>query len=127
MGAIASRNVITVVLPTMDDVLGAIPGGLDTEEPEFRARLRLALLNTQVSADADDLEAAIEVLRARAAGDAVEEAVEERERLAVGRVAEVALLCVACAAVAVFELAEKQHLELEALARGDLHGESLSG
>ena len=69
MGAIASRNVITVVLPTMDDVLGAIPGGLDTEEPEFRARLRLALLNTQVSADADDLEAAIEVLRARAAGE----------------------------------------------------------
>src|SRR4029078_4322642 len=31
--------------------------------------LRLALLTTQVSPDADDLEAAIEVLRARAAGE----------------------------------------------------------
>ena len=69
MGATATRNVITVVLPTMDDVLAAIPAGIASEDPELRARLRLALLNTQVSADADDLERAIEVLRARAAGE----------------------------------------------------------
>ena len=69
MGATAARNVITVVLPSMDDVLAAIPAGLLSDEPDLRARLRLALLNTQVSADADDLEAAIGVLRARAAGE----------------------------------------------------------
>ncbi|HET9083370.1 MAG TPA: helix-turn-helix domain-containing protein [Candidatus Limnocylindrales bacterium] len=69
MAATAARNVITVVLPSMDDVLAAIPAGLVSDEPDLRARLRLALLNTQVSADADDLEAAIEVLRARAAGE----------------------------------------------------------
>jgi hypothetical protein len=69
MGATATRNVITVVLPTIDDVLAAIPPGLVSDEAELRTRLRLALLNTRVSADADDLEAAIEVLRARAAGE----------------------------------------------------------
>src|SRR4029078_7442173 len=55
MGATASRNVITVVLPNMDDVLAAIPAGIASEDPELRARLRLALLNTQVSGGAEDL------------------------------------------------------------------------
>ena len=53
MGATAMRNVITVVLPTIDDVLAAIPDGVVSDEPDLRARLRLALLNTQISADAD--------------------------------------------------------------------------
>ena len=51
MAATAARNVITVVLPSMDDVLASIPAGLISDEPDLPARLRLALLNTQVSAD----------------------------------------------------------------------------
>ena len=65
MGTIAPRNVITVVLPEIEDVISAVPAGLAADETDLYARVRLAFLSTHVTADADDLEAAIDVLRTR--------------------------------------------------------------
>ncbi len=65
-----TRNVITLVLPEIDAVVEAMPDALVEERSELRARVRLAYLTTHVSADAGDLERAIDVLGARAAGEA---------------------------------------------------------
>jgi hypothetical protein len=69
MASVAPHNVITAVLPEIQDVVAAVSRDLATDEDELLARVRLAFLNTHVTADAADLDAAIEVLRARAAGD----------------------------------------------------------
>ncbi len=64
------RNVITAALPDLEAILDALPDEPGVPPEELRARTRLAYLQSQVAADADALEAAIDVLRARAAGDA---------------------------------------------------------
>ena len=69
MGSTTTRNVITDVLPEIETVIAALAASPADSQDELRARVRLAYLSTNVAADADDLEAAIEVLRARAAGD----------------------------------------------------------
>jgi PucR C-terminal helix-turn-helix domain len=66
-------NVIAAVLPEIDTVVAALPADLADSEDELRLRVRLAYLNAHVLADCDDLEAAIKVLRARAAGDEVQD------------------------------------------------------
>ena len=63
-------NIVRVVLPDIQDVVALLPRDLADDENELLARSRLAFLNTQVTADIDDLDAAIDVLRARAAGTA---------------------------------------------------------
>ena len=70
MASVAVPNIVSVVLPDIQDVVAAIPRDLADDEDELLARVRLAFLNTHVSADIDDLDAAIGVLRARAAGNA---------------------------------------------------------
>jgi hypothetical protein len=67
MGAGVARNVITVVGPRLDEVMAAIPPELVGDDG-LEERVRLALLSTQVPAGPDDLEVAIDELRARAAG-----------------------------------------------------------
>jgi PucR C-terminal helix-turn-helix domain len=69
VGSTTTRNVITDVLPEIETVIAALAASPADSQDELRARVRLAYLSTNVAADADDLEAAIEVLRARAAGD----------------------------------------------------------
>ena len=68
VGTTAPRNVITAVLPDVEDVIAAVPAGLVADERHLHARVRLAFLSTHVAADADDLEAAVEILRDRATG-----------------------------------------------------------
>ena len=63
------HNVITAALPDLEAILDALPGDLGVPPEELRARTRLAYLQSHVLADADQLEAAIAVLRTRAAGD----------------------------------------------------------
>jgi hypothetical protein len=62
-----AQNVITLVLPDLEQVLADIPGDF-ADEDELDARIRLAFVNTHVSAGPDDLEDAVGVLRTRAAG-----------------------------------------------------------
>jgi hypothetical protein len=62
------QNVITLVLPDLEAIVAGIPGDF-ADEDELDARVRLAFLNTHVSATPDDLEDAIESLRFRAAGN----------------------------------------------------------
>jgi PucR C-terminal helix-turn-helix domain len=69
VGTATTRHVITDVLPEIETVIAALAAGPGDSQDELRARVRLAYLSTDVAADADDLEAAIGVLRARAAGD----------------------------------------------------------
>ena len=64
------HNVITAALPDLEAILDALPDDLGVPPDELRARTRLAYLQSHVSADADELDAAIDVLRKRAAGDA---------------------------------------------------------
>jgi hypothetical protein len=64
-----TRNVISLVLPEIETVIAALAPGMADSRDELRARVRLAYLCTMVAADSDDLEEAIDVLRARAAGD----------------------------------------------------------
>jgi hypothetical protein len=61
-------NVISDVLPQIDEIIAALPPDLAAED-DLRPRLQLALLNARVRADVDDLERAIATLRARAGGD----------------------------------------------------------
>jgi hypothetical protein len=61
-------HVIRQVLPQQDEVMAALPPDL-AAEGELDARIRLALLNAHVEADADDLDDAVVALRTRAAGD----------------------------------------------------------
>ena len=68
VGLDVARNVITVVLPDLEQVVAGIPEEF-ADEDELPARIRLAFLNTHVSAGAGDLDAAIGLLRARASGD----------------------------------------------------------
>jgi hypothetical protein len=68
VGLDLARNVITVVLPDLEEIVAGIPEEF-ADEDELPARIRLAFLNTHVSAGADDLDAAIARLRARASGD----------------------------------------------------------
>ena len=68
MGSEASPNVITLVLPELDDVVAGIPPEF-ADEDELDARIRLAFLSARVSAGPDDLETAIAVLRTRASGE----------------------------------------------------------
>lgn len=70
MASAAPRNIVNVVLPDIQDVVASLPRDLADDEDELLARVRLAFLNTHVTADIDDLDAAISVLRARAAGNA---------------------------------------------------------
>ena len=69
MGTTTARNAITLVLPEIESVIAALAADLADSQDELRARVHLAYLSTMVAADSDDLEAAIDVLRARAAGD----------------------------------------------------------
>ena len=71
-------NVIAAVLPEIETVVAALSADLADSQDELRVRVRLAFLNTHVAADADDLEAAIKVLRARAAGDEAQDPFGER-------------------------------------------------
>src|SRR6185369_5009551 len=68
MASAAPRNIVNVVLPDIQDVVASLPRDLADDEDELLARVRLAFLNTHVTADIDELDAAIEVLHARAAG-----------------------------------------------------------
>ena len=68
MTTVIEPNVITLVLPDLRAVLAGIPGEF-VDEDELDARVRLAFLNTHVSAGPDDLESAIAVLRSRASGN----------------------------------------------------------
>ena len=70
MASAAPRNIVNVVLPDIQDVVASLPRDLADDEDELLARVRLAFLNTHVTADIDELDAAIEVLHARAAGHA---------------------------------------------------------
>ena len=70
MAPVDPPNIVRVVLPDIQDVVALLPRDLADDENELLARSRLAFLNTQVTADIDDLDAAIDVLRARAAGTA---------------------------------------------------------
>src|SRR3954471_14472552 len=68
MGLDVARNVITVVLPDLDEIVAGLPDEF-ADEDELPSRIRLAFLNTHVSASAGDLDAAIAHLRVRASGD----------------------------------------------------------
>ena len=70
MASVPPPNIISVVLPDIEDVVAALPRGLADDEDELLARVRLAFLNTHVTAEIDDLDTAIGVLRGRAAGNA---------------------------------------------------------
>ena len=70
MASVRPPNIVSVVLPDIQDVVAALPRDLADDEDELLARVRLAFLNTHVTAEIDDLDAAIGVLRARAAGNA---------------------------------------------------------
>ena len=70
MASVRPPNIISVVLPDIQDVVATLPRDLADDEDELLARVRLAFLNTHVTAEIDDLDAAIGVLRARAAGNA---------------------------------------------------------
>lgn len=61
-------NVITLVLPNLEEILAGIPHEF-ADEDELDARVRLAFLNHQVIAGPDDLESAVAVLQTRASGD----------------------------------------------------------
>ncbi len=78
VGTTTPPNVIAAVLPEIETVVAALSADLADSQDELRVRVRLAYLNTHVAADADDLEAAIHVLRARAAGDEAEDPFGER-------------------------------------------------
>jgi hypothetical protein len=69
VGSRTTRNVIKDVLPEIETVIAALSASPADSQDELGARVRLAYLSTNVAADADDLEAAVEILRARAAGD----------------------------------------------------------
>jgi hypothetical protein len=77
VGLDVARNVITVVLPDLEEVVGGIPQEF-ADNDEIPARIRLAFLNTHVAAGAADLDAAIARLRARASGDLGENPFGER-------------------------------------------------
>ena len=77
MGLDVARNVITVVLPDLEEILAGIPQEF-ADEDELPARIRLAFLNTHVSAGAGDLDTAIALLRARASGNLGEDPFGER-------------------------------------------------
>jgi hypothetical protein len=66
----APRNIVNVVLPDIQDVVASLPRDLADDEDELLSRVRLAFLNTYATAAIDELEAAIAVLHARAAGNA---------------------------------------------------------
>jgi hypothetical protein len=68
VGSDVSPNVIAAVLPDLQEIAAKIPP-VFADEDELEARLRLAFLNAHVDAATVDLEAAIDVLRTRAAGD----------------------------------------------------------
>jgi hypothetical protein len=68
VGSDGRQNVITLVLPDLAEIVAGIPPEF-ADEDELEARIRLAFLNARVGAGADDLEAAITVLRTRASGD----------------------------------------------------------
>ena len=70
MASVAQPNIVSVVLPDIQDVVASLPRDLADDEDELLARVRLMFLNTHVTAQIDDLDAAIGVLRARAAGNA---------------------------------------------------------
>ncbi len=70
MASVAEPNILSVVLPDIQDVVASLPRDLADDENELLARVRLMFLNTRVTAQIDDLDAAIGVLRARAAGNA---------------------------------------------------------
>jgi PucR-like helix-turn-helix protein len=63
-----AQNVITLVLPDLEEILADIPGDLAGED-ELDARIRLAFVNTHVSAGPDDLEDAVGALRTRVVGN----------------------------------------------------------
>ena len=69
MGTKTRRSASDLALPEVDEVIAALPADLVDSESELRARVRLARLNTEVGADASDLQAAIDLLRSRAAGE----------------------------------------------------------
>jgi hypothetical protein len=62
-------DLIDSILPDVDSIIAGLPADLVESDDELRARVRLTLLIAHVAADTDDLEAAITVLRGRAAGD----------------------------------------------------------
>ena len=70
MASVPPPSIVNIVLPDIRDVVAALPRDLADDEGELLARVRLAFLNTHVTADIDDLDAAIGVLRRRAAGNA---------------------------------------------------------
>ena len=70
MASLRTSNIVSVVLPDIQDVVASLPRDLADDEDELLARVRLMFLNTHVTAQIDDLDAAIGVLRARAAGNA---------------------------------------------------------
>ena len=61
---------VDLVLPDVETVIAGVPADLVESEEECRARVRLSFLIAHVAAQPDDLEAAINVLRARAGGAA---------------------------------------------------------
>jgi hypothetical protein len=65
----APRTNLTLGLPDIQDVVAVLPRDLADDEDELLARVRLAFLNSHVTANIDDLESAIDILRARAAGN----------------------------------------------------------
>ena len=69
MGTKTRRTATDLALPEVDAVIAALPADLVDSESDLRARVRLARLNTEVGADASDLQAAIDLLRSRAAGE----------------------------------------------------------
>jgi hypothetical protein len=78
VGTTTPPNVIAAVLPEIETVVAGLPADLADSQDELRSLVRLAYLNTHVAADADDLDAAIRVLRARAAGDQAQDPFGER-------------------------------------------------
>jgi hypothetical protein len=70
VGGSLPDDLVELVLPNIELVLAGLPAELVESEEESRARVRLTYLIAHVSAEAHDLESAIAILRARAAGGA---------------------------------------------------------
>ena len=69
VGTKTRRTATDLALPEVDAVMAALPADLVDSESDLRARVRLARLNIEVGADASELQAAIDLLRSRAAGE----------------------------------------------------------
>jgi len=63
-----TADLIELILPDLEAVIAQVPRDLVESDEELRARVRLSLLIAPAAAETDDLDAAIAILRGRAAG-----------------------------------------------------------